>query len=398
MMLRRLLQAAVLGCVLVACEEPTEPITPEPPPPPRTALPITFASAGVAHTCALVSTGAVYCWGLGLSGQLGADSVRNSLSPVAVRTDGQVFSQVAIGFEHTCGATTDGRVFCWGLNERGQLGTDDYVTRARPARIGLPTLLVQQVTSGAYHNCVVRIDRRVLCWGWNAYGQLGNNTTIDLRLPVEIVGNHEFATISAGALHTCALTAVGAAFCWGNNASGQLGDGTNETRLQAVRVGGNLLFGKISAGENHTCALTAGGEAYCWGDGRAGQLGNGATASSNRPVPVVGAAFADISAGSEHTCAVSRNADLLCWGNNTNARVGQFGLPTIYASPIRVQSDSATAGVQFASVRAGRLHSCTLSTAQALYCWGFGAYGQLGDGSVQTRVTPVRVAIFPPGN
>ena len=384
---------------LVACEEPTVPPTitpPEPPPPPP--LPIVFASAGVAHSCALTAAGAPYCWGLGLSGQLGADSVRNSLLPVAVRADGLVFSQIAVGFEHTCAGTTDGRVFCWGSNERGQLGTDDYVTRTRPARIGLPTLLVQQVASGGYHNCVVRIDRRVLCWGWNAYGQLGNATTIDLRLPVEIVGNHEFTTVSTGALHTCALNARGAAFCWGNNAFGQLGDGSTQNRLQAVAVAGNLVFGKISAGENHTCALTPAGEAYCWGEGRAGQLGTAAAASATQPVPVVGSTFSDISAGSEHSCGVSRAGDLLCWGNNTNARVGQFGLSTIYPTPTRVQLDSAATGQQFASVRAGRLHSCALTTAQHLYCWGFGAYGQLGNGSVLTRPTPARVTILPPAS
>lgn len=149
----------------------------------------------------------------------------------------------------------------------------------------------------------------------------------------------------------------------------------------------------VSAGGEHTCGLTVGGTAYCWGLGSNGQIGNGGTASSSIPVPVSGGlAFKSISAGGGafvgHTCGVTTSGAAYCWGYGG---WGQLGNGTENGSPVPVP---VSGGLTFALVSAGRVHTCGITTGGAAYCWGKGGEAQLGDGTTTNNnsTTPVPVS------
>src|SRR5262249_37609380 len=158
---------------------------------------------------------------------------------------------------------------------------------------------------GGYHTCAFSDGSPVRCWGSNAGGQLGNNSTTDspFAVPVSNLGG-EVTTVAAGAGHTCALTLNGDVYCWGSNAHGKLGDNSTTNRSVPVLVSGLTGVKAIAAGGDHTCALTNAGGVVCWGYNNWGQLGNGSTVDSSVPVPVFGfdSGVIAIGTGDVHSC------------------------------------------------------------------------------------------------
>ncbi len=236
-------------------------------------------SAANNHTCALTPAGAVKCWGLNGAGQLGDANLPIAAStPVNVSGLGSGVAQISTGFSHTCALTTTGAVKCWGLNSAGQLGDGTNVNRSAPVDVSGLGSGVVQISAGSNHTCVLTTAGTVKCWGDNASGVLGDGTTVNRSIPVDVSGlGSSVAQVSAGDLHTCALMAAGTAKCWGNNLSFQLGFTTiNANQLTPMDVPGLSGIDQISPAFRHTCALV-GGVAKCWGADNIGQLGDGAT-------------------------------------------------------------------------------------------------------------------------
>lgn len=256
----------------------------------------TALSVGDFHTCALTITGAAACWGFGGSGQLG-DGHTDLVNPAPVFvTGGLQFSVVSAGQLHTCAITTDSLGNCWGGPEEWRLGsacaTSLCYANPQPISGGLKMIAI---SASEAHSCALANDGKAWCWGVNDNGQLGVSRDTSLTgQPVPVVGGHVFDRIVAGSYHSCALTSGGAGYCWGANGGGQLGDGTLETRTAPVAVTGGLAFESISAATNYSCGVTTGGAAYCWGtDGEAyGVLGSGGDRTvrvvQSAPTPVLG--------------------------------------------------------------------------------------------------------------
>jgi len=239
----------------------------------------------------------------------------------------------------------------------------------------------------------VRSDSSVACWGYGGFGQLGNGSRDDRRVPTAALSALKFAAVSAGIGHTCALTTDSTAYCWGRNNFGQLGDTTFADTTQPVAVRGDLKFTGLTLGFNHSCALTAEGSAYCWGDNQLGQLGDTVIALSSVPVPVDGGfVFRALSAGAAHTCGITTGNAARCWGAGAE---GQLGSPPTHncagpsaAGPCSPLPQAVAGGYTFTAISAGNHHTCAIATDQRVYCWGLNSNGQLGSGSTSVALRP----------
>jgi alpha-tubulin suppressor-like RCC1 family protein len=302
------------------------------------------------------------------------------------------FWQVSAGANHTCGITSDRRLYCWGANYNGQVGdgtSGAENSRSRPVPVG-GALRFRQVSAGRGYTCAVTTDNLVYCWGWNDFGQLGDGTKSFPRpTPAPVAGGHRFRSVQAGSFHTCAVsTPDNRAYCWGANGQGELGDGTTTERLEPTRVHGTMRFREVSAGLDHTCGLTTENRAFCWGANFNGQLGDGTEVSQRlTPTRVASArTFRQLDAGGWHTCAVATgDARAFCWGNG---RTGALGTGGAYLS---FWPRAVAGGLSFDRVSAGFAYTCGETTGNRAYCWGYNAYGVLGDGTTTNRLRPVAV-------
>ena len=251
--------------------------------------------------------------------------------------------------------------------------------------------VASQLAAGDYHTCALTSAGAVQCWGYNVVGQLGDNSTTNRLTPVAVSGlSSGVVAIAAGGAHTCALTSAGAVQCWGSNGFGQLGDNSTTNRLTPVAVSG-LSSGvvAIAAGGKHTCAITSAGAVQCWGYNYDGQLGDNTTTNRLTPVAVSGlsSGVVAIAAGASHTCALTSAGAVQCWGYNV---VGQLGDNTTTNRLTPVAVSGLSSGV--VAIAAGGAHTCALTSAGAVQCWGSNGSGQLGDNSITNRLTPVTVS------
>ncbi len=352
---------------------------------------VTAIAAGDQYSCALTTAGGVECWGYNLYGELGDGTPTRRLTPVDVSGLASGVTAISAGYNHTCAITSTGGVECWGSNNEGQLGDSTNTDRLTPMDVSGLTSGLTAISAGYYHTCALTTAGGVECWGENTYGQLGDGTNTNRLTPVAVSGLASGVTaIAAGYFHTCALTTAGGVECWGENTSGQLGDGTTAERLTPVTVSG-LSSGviAIAAGDLHACALTTSGGVECWGYNGSGQLGDGTTTKSLTPVAVSGltSGVIAIAAGHLHTCALTTAGGVECWGYNGNGQLGD-GTTTQSLTPVDVSG--LASGVT--AIAAGGFHTCALTTAGGVQCWGDNGWGQLGDGTTFNKYTPVDVS------
>jgi alpha-tubulin suppressor-like RCC1 family protein len=346
-------------------------------------------SGGGEHTCAVTTENAVWCWGYNASGQLGAGTLTGpesctgaagpfpcSSTPVRV-VGGLRFRQISAGEYHTCAVSTAYQAYCWGSATTVGDGTE--VERPAPVAVAGGHLF-RQVDAGLHLTCGVSYpDNKLYCWGANSRGQLGDGSLTQRLSPVLVLGGLRFLQVSAGGSHACGVTTTFSVYCWGDNKYGQLGDSTTQLRrARPIKVVGGHLFRQVDAGGYHTCAVTTGYRVFCWGDGQFGQIGNGKTFRSRWPRAVSSAlSFRRATAGIYHSCAETLSSRAWCWGTNSYGQLGN-GSPqfTRQATPVAVAG-----GLSFGQMSAGGWHTCgKQATTSAGFCWGYGFFGQLGDG------------------
>lgn len=317
-----------------------------------------------------------------------------------------VISDVTAGRDSSC-AVADGRAYCWGRNDYGQLGTPDVASTtysAVPVPVDTSGLLanrrVTKIEGGTLRTYCAIADGQPYCWGNNQYGSFGNGTngagnTSNVPVATNVSGllaGKTVTDISLGDGHTCAV-ADGAAYCWGTGGGGRLGDGYTTTRLTpAAVVGYTGTVTAVAAASGHGCAVVS-GAAYCWGANNLNQLGNGSTTGSNSATPVDvsvnsalhGKTVVDIDAGSSTTCALTSDGMAACWGEGLSGAVGN-GQNTV--TPIPSAVTGAVSGKNLVSLRMQANRACVLDDTGAAYCWGSSA----GDGSGGTRTSSVAIS------
>jgi hypothetical protein len=324
-------------------------------------------SAGGRQTCAMMFDGGLVCWGIGEYGVLGYGDVADVPSPESAPGDvdvGATVSRIAAGYYHTCALLSGGAVKCWGRNSDGQLGypgagnVGDDETPADMPNVNVGGTVVQ-LAAGTYHTCALLSGGSVKCWGSNMFGQLGYPGVASVTNPATAAAVNLGGTataIHARGFNTCARLSTGALRCWGDNSMGQLGYGMNtgnwamigdnETPAAAgnvplgstwfdVGVGdtsncvlpttGGFLIGTGSGGTHH-CVLTALGDVRCWGYIPGAGLGYGSTAAvltaASAGLIDVGGAVSSLAVGYGHVCATLVNGGARCWG-----RHGMHGYP-----------------------------------------------------------------------
>jgi alpha-tubulin suppressor-like RCC1 family protein len=354
----------------------------------------TVSSTGMHMNCLTTQGGQVYCWGNNDYGTIGdGTSLTNRDSPTRVDVTAL---DVSLGYRFVCARTLSGGVQCWGRGSVGQLGNNAGTSSLTPVDVYGLASGVSTLSAGSAHACAVKTDGRLMCWGSNQYGELGNGAAgTYLVKPMFACTNttsctphfSDVAQVSAGTNVTCAVKNDGALYCWGSNIYGRLGLGQGETQHELPQLVTALPnVARVAVGEAHVCALTKAGALYCWGSNNVGQLGDGTKLQRNLPVLVLAQGVSDFAVGSSHTCAVL-SGSVKCWGGND---FGQLGDGTIddHALPSFVLGLAD----QVSAVSAGTDHTCAILLNGLLQCWGGNGDGELGDtGTVQSSPAPVYV-------
>ncbi|CAE7772534.1 HERC2 [Symbiodinium sp. CCMP2592] len=366
---------------------------------------VSIAAGG--HVTCVLSGGRLRCWGQGSLGQLGrwgdpTDLADASLIPPVHLGLGREATQVAVGKEHICARLSDDNVICWGHGPHGQLGrgratsllgsqSDDMGDNL--VAVDLGTLAALEVVAGGMQSCARLVDGSLRCWGQGLVGSgeiglaMGEILAVDLEEPV--------LQVAAGNSHTCALLEAGAVKCWGSDSDdfGQLGWGPGsaslQTELPAVDLGGEAL--EVAAGRGFACARLATSQVKCWGSGSDGRLGSGSTdnigdnAQASPALDLGSGRWAQaLAAGEDHACALLDDHSVKCWGKNDFGQLGQGHTRSIGDEPgemgENLQPVDLGSNRHALAVAAGALHSCAILDDYSVKCWGYGAFGQLGNG------------------
>lgn len=237
---------------------------------------------GDGHTCAIDTDGALHCWGANRWGELGIGTM--DPTPVPSRVGTEAWTVVAAGADHTCALRHDGTPWCWGRNTDYQLGLGTAGIgdgRPTPFQVATETTWVG-ITAGAEHT-MARQPARLWGWGRNRVGELGTGDTSARRLPWP-VSSSSYLEVNAGTSHTCAVNTRNVLLCWGRGANGRLGIGTTADRDSPSSIDIAPYWAAVSAGDAHTCALQTTGALFCWGSGGDGRLGSESPADRALPV------------------------------------------------------------------------------------------------------------------
>ncbi len=427
------------------------------------------------HSCGIISTNALKCWGSNASGRSGLGGSSTATTPTVVDS-GVSYSELAAGTESTCGITTGSALKCAGRGDQGthldvvvnnrtsmqvvQSGTNFsavtsgyYGTWARTSTNsvlygGLRTLFshigdgkssvsrataVQfdgtrvftaidngygsgfatcaiasgklrcvghpdatgffglgsnpdttglvwvdavnsytSVATGRSHMCAIRSDSKLYCAGDGTFSGVGSTTSV----LTAVDGTENYSFISSGRKTTCGILASGTLKCWGLNTYSQVGNNSTSTVASPTIIDSGVSYSKVAVGVSHACGITTSGSALkCWGRQLDGRLGNGLTAEANVGLPTVidsGTAYSEISVGDQHTCGVTSAGVMKCWGLNTDGRLGD-GTTTTSATPVTVDS-----GNTYTKVAVGDVNSCGLRSTGKIYCWGSYQQGLVG--------------------
>ncbi len=298
---------------------------------------------------------------------------------------------LSVGFQFSCALTARGDAYCWGHNNRGELGNGSTSAHVLTPVAVAGGLKFASIGAGESHTCGLTTNGQAYCWGDGPYGALGNGSALEdpdseSSVPVAVAGGLKFASLEVGGQHSCGLTAQGRAYCWGRNQYGQLGD--NDAELDdssvPVAVAGGLKFRDLSLGFGHTSALSTQGKAYGWGENFYGTFGNGNFTNSSVPTLAMGGAKYTSIAGSSpesfSQCYGMSSGKMQCVGYTSD---GMFP-ESVSATPWRNFTPQTMAVRGAVSYTTGDYHICALTDRGTIYCWGDNGNGNLGNGQGPT--------------
>lgn len=323
-------------------------------------------TAGFMHTCALDANGTAFCWGPNHYGEAGTGSQSPVLTPTPVAGDLQ-FIQITAGQSHTCGITTSHEAYCWGRDRTGELGGGHVAPESCTFDRTYPCSRTPQLVAGSHEwaqlstndraTCGITTSGELYCWGLDVGGNDGlfcqepGILTGCTHTPIRIASPNIYKAVSIGGVHHCEQAPDDTIDCWGANYWGMFGDGTTGVGSPTpVPAGGGVAYASLQATRNGTCALTEGGRAQCWGHGNEGQIGNGALEDALTPADVSGGhLFVVLTSNgiSDFTCGIADTGRAYCWGWGVYAQLGDGGFVSkSEPSLIRLVADHASAAAE----------------------------------------------------
>ena len=363
---------------------------------------ITDVTLGRRHACYTRYDGTLWCAGLNREGQLGIPASEGPLATALQIHDetGDPITVVAAsaGRAHSCAVLTDDRVMCWGRNTRGESGSGSVAATTPPSIVrktdNTPLTGLVEVQAGDCFTCGRDAAGVVWCWGCNDAGELGRGTFTAPELAAPITSLGAVEDLSVGSYHTCVRLADRSVWCWGRNEDSELGVGGTAPRAVPSRVFENAT--SVSPGQFVTCATHVDTTVSCWGDSFHDRLGNGLDDSFNTatPTPVVtsrgGPPFTgavDVTASSA-ICALRDDTSLWCWAKDLYGLTGTGGGASVPAPVQAENGDGFLVGVD--RVEGHYAHGCAHLTSGRYVCWGRNAGGELLDGTTAHHGRPTQ--------
>ena len=248
-------------------------------------------AAGAYHSAAVKSDGTVWTWGRNTVGQLGLGDTVDRFDPQEVNTATKTWVAVAAGTDHTVVLNAVGELWAWGSNDNGRLGVGAVADTTVPAQVvnpvGIGAVKWSAVAAGGAHTLAIQSNGRLYAWGSNLKGQLGNSLGVDSSVPTRVGTEGDWARVSAGSDHSTGIRLNGTLWVWGSNGDGQLGNGTVTLQLVPVQVGSGANWAKVGTGPASTFAVGTDGLLWGWGRNAEGQQGNGTSgAAVLNPTPI----------------------------------------------------------------------------------------------------------------
>ena len=368
-------------------------------------------------------SGNVWSYGVSDNGQIGNNTIvaSTAANPVNISTygsfNGKTIVSIACGSVHTIALDSTGAVHAWGYNTSGvgQLGNNISYNAIYPIPIGLNgygslvSKTIVAIACGFQHTVVLDSTGAVHTWGLNGNGQLGNNTTMNSLVPINVGGfgslsGKTIVAIACGGNYTMAIDSTGAVHAWGVNTIYQLGNNTMTNSAVPINVSTfGSLNGKtivtIACGANYSMALDSTGAVHAWGYNASGQLGNNDTFYSVIPIKVGtfgslnGKTIIAVACGASHTLALDSTGAVHTWGLNGNGQLGN-NATTNSLIPINIMSvvGSSLIGKTIVAIACGANHTLALDSTGVTHTWGLNNWGQLGDGTLTQRLIPAAIS------
>ena len=333
----------------------------------------------------IAEDGSLYMWGNNNYGQVGDGTLENRTTPVKI-----LENVASISMEKNDGLiigaiTKAGELYMWGGNECGQVGDGTTAVRTSPIKVleNVATVSIDWGTTSA-----ITEAGELYMWGANGYGQVGDGTTENKTKPVKVKVLENVAKVSIDWCTTSAITEAGELYMWGKNGYGQVGDGTTENRTTPVKVLENVTT--VNGDGSTIGAITEAGELYMWGKNDEGELGDGTTEDRTKPFKVLENVATvsidyDIVGGARNaiTQAIKKTGELYVWGWNGYGQVGD-GTTNDRTKPIKVLENVTT-------VSSDAYTTGAITEAGELYMWGYNYYGEVGDGTTTHKTEPVKI-------
>ena len=357
--------------------------------------------AGKLHTCAIDESGFLYCWGWDMYGQLGigykTNYAQTSLHEVSNPYDNK-WIDVDGGNTHTCAIDSTGTLYCWGENNHYQSGQSDNSTNyLTPVIVGTVGKVWTAVDVGYYFSCAKDDQDKLYCWGDNSHGQVPGSSATHYPTEISNSDNTRWSVFSAGYDHACGIDENGSLWCWGRNNYGQIGNGTGGDGTENYNVNASspvkiinhnnstLTWESVNTNGHETCAIDENNDMWCWGKGDNGTFGNGTMKDSNYPVKVINKSIDGwqlVANGIDHTCGVDTDNIVWCWGRNydDHNKSGQLGIGLNRTfsvnTPILIKNKFS---IPWKTVSTVDDTTCGIDINHQLYCWGDNYYGQLDN-------------------